>query len=138
MTLEFFVPGLPQPQGSKKGYVVRGHAVLVESATGLKPWRYAVSSVAKDAMRAQGVDGWWSGEALTITMLFRFPRPKSLPKRVTQKVTTPDVDKLARAIGDALTAVVYRDDSQITDAYLRKEFGVRPGVQIIVADTEEG
>jgi Holliday junction resolvase RusA-like endonuclease len=34
----------------------------------------------------------------------------------------PDADKLLRAIGDALTGVVWVDDSQVCDAYVSKQW----------------
>ena len=42
-------------------------------------------------------------------------------------LTKPDVDKLLRAFLDALTGVVWKDDSQVTDAISRKRYAVPSG-----------
>ena len=44
----------------------------------------------------------------------------------------PDLDKLARAVGDALTGVAYRDDAQITRWHLQKRYGEQAGTEITV------
>lgn len=43
------------------------------------------------------------------------PRPKALRDRLAPPmVQAPDLDKLVRAVGDALTGITYTDDRQIT------------------------
>lgn len=42
----------------------------------------------------------------------------------------PDLDKLTRSIKDALTGVIYNDDSQIVGLHCFKEYGDEPGVDI--------
>ena len=44
------------------------------------------------------------------------------PKRVTEVTTKPDVDKLARAALDALTGVLWADDSQVVSLHAQKEY----------------
>jgi crossover junction endodeoxyribonuclease RusA len=46
----------------------------------------------------------------------------------------PDIDKLARAVLDALTGVAFRDDSQVAKLDLLKLWvdAIPPGVQVIV------
>jgi Holliday junction resolvase RusA-like endonuclease len=43
----------------------------------------------------------------------------------------PDLDKLVRAVLDALTAVAYRDDGQVTRITATKEYGT-PGLSVSV------
>lgn len=45
------------------------------------------------------------------------------PSAPSRPTTRPDVLKLARAVEDALTGVVWRDDAQITEQVLRKFYG---------------
>ena len=61
---------------------------------------------------------------------FYFARPKSLNKSILQKTTRPDVDKLIRAVLDALTGIVYADDSQVTAVSAAKLFDPKPRVEI--------
>ncbi|MEU9805470.1 RusA family crossover junction endodeoxyribonuclease [Mycobacterium sp. NPDC050853] len=127
--VRFFVPGKPAPQGSKK-HVGRG--VLVESCKELGPWRERVALAAYQAMDGRALfDG-----AVSVVLNFVLPRPKSTPKSRTPAATKrPDVDKLERAILDALTAVCFVDDSQVVSlcGYKRiAELGETAGVDIRV------
>lgn len=129
-SLTFTVAGLPAPQGSKRGYVVNGRAVMVESSKRVKPWREAVKQAALDARDDWRV-GWFNDHwqplrgALMLTVVYTLPRPKShyrtgrnahllrdsAPKWPTGK---PDGDKLDRATLDALTdAGCWVDDAQV-------------------------
>lgn len=124
-----FVPGRPMPQGSKSFKGLRGgKPVLVESSDGLKPWREAVAKAAH--LRAAGLLGGPVG----VDLVFVMPRPKSTPKRATPPaVKRPDLDKLTRAILDALTGVWFDDDSAVTMLTASKriaEIGERAGVHI--------
>lgn len=122
--IQFTVPGVPKPQGSKRGFVVKGKAVLVESAgTPLKDWRAVVALAATEAM---------SGHApfegpVRVTLSFNLPRPKSHGKKVTFPEHRPDIDKLARSVLDALTHVCFADDGQVTTLFARKRWAV-PGL----------
>lgn len=129
-SIAFSVPGKPAPQGSKK-HVGRG--ILVESSKELGPWRERVALAAREARAAHPI---WAGEALTVRLGFVMPRPTSTAKRSTPPaVKRPDVDKLARAILDALTHVLFEDDSAVVDLHAEKrlaEPGEGPGVFIHV------
>lgn len=133
-SLRFFVPGIPQPQGSKRGFVTAtGKVNLVESAAGVKPWRSDVKVFAADAM---------SGRTLLTGPVFLhcnfvMKRPLSTPKTKPTPPATkkPDLDKLLRAIGDALKGTVYAEDSLIVELIGTKriaEEGEQPGVTIKV------
>jgi crossover junction endodeoxyribonuclease RusA len=127
--VSFTVPGRPAPQGSKR-HVGRG--IMVESSKELGPWRERVALCAHSAMCGRSLlDG-----AVRVRLDLTLPRPKSAPKRSTPPaVKRPDVDKLARAILDAITGIIVRDDSQIVDLHATKrlaELGETPGVAITV------
>ena len=117
--ISFFVPGIPAPQGSKRVFVVAGKARLVESSAACKPWRADVRAAALEAMQGRPLlEG-----PLRMDVTFAMPRPASVPKdRRGWPATKPDRDKLLRAVGDALTAAVYRDDSQVCAGSTRKEY----------------
>lgn len=127
--LEFFVPGKPAPQGSKR-HVGRG--ILVESSRECGPWRERVAIAAHNAMRSSGLP--ILAGAVTVILDFTLPRPKSAPKRSTPPaVKRPDLDKLQRAVLDAITGVVIVDDSQVVNIVASKtlaEFDQSPGVTI--------
>lgn len=107
VVVKFFVPGKPAPQGSKRHV---GHGIMVESSREVGPWRERVALAAHNAMSTRPL----LAGAVTLALSFVLPRPKSTPKRRTPAATKrPDVDKLARAVLDAITDVVIVDDGQI-------------------------
>ncbi len=138
------VHGIPTTQGSKKGFVVKGRAVLVDvKKESLNSWREAIRS---DIARELGPG--WEPETGPVRVVLRFalPKPASAPKR---KRTWPvssrsgDLDKLQRAVFDAITdSGLWRDDSQVVDVQASKDWtGVGglnvPGVRIVVYRVED-
>lgn len=126
-----FVPGIPAPQGSKSFRGMRnGRGILVESSRAVGPWRERVALAAH-------AHGWTPGTGpVCVHLEFIRPRPASTPKsRTPAAVKKPDLDKLVRAILDALTGIAYADDSQVTEIYASKrlaEIGEAPGVRITI------
>ena len=128
-SMAFQVFGDPVPQGSKRAFVVKNRAVVVDdNKATLRSWRTAVV----DAARAE-----LNGEApelgpVRITLMFFLRQPKR-PKAPVP-ITKPDVDKLARAVLDGMTdAGVFRDDSQVTTLTVRKRYTTEaPCVRVFV------
>lgn len=135
----FFVAGDPKPQGSKRHV---GGGRLVEQVKGLERWRELVRRRARE-----NHSGAPYGGPLRLTCEFRLQRPKShhtgsdrerAVKPAFQRVmhlASPDLDKLVRAINDALTGVVSLDDAQIVEIRAEKRYvgaGEHPGVWIVV------
>jgi Holliday junction resolvase RusA-like endonuclease len=78
--------------------------------------------------------------AVAVSVVFRLPRPASLPKRVRHCVKKPDVDKLARNVLDGLTGVLFLDDRVVVDLHARKVYttaDLAPGAVITVAEAGE-
>jgi Holliday junction resolvase RusA-like endonuclease len=94
--------------------------VTVHQSKGLKAWERAVKKAAKKAHK----DGKPSKSPFQLSCKFMLPKPKT-SKRVFPTVR-PDLDKLVRAIADALTGVFWDDDSQVTGLSAAK-FYVAPG-----------
>lgn len=134
MAVEITVYGIPAPQGSKAPYGG-------ESNPRTKPWRAAVAAEAAQAMNGRPI---LPPVPLKVRAEFIFPRPKShyrtgknahvlkdtAPDFHTSK---PDADKLARAIGDALTGIVFRDDSQVAVWRIEKRYGEPARVELEIA-----
>lgn len=139
MRLAFFAAGVPAPKGSTKAFYVPrlGRAVVTEDNARTRPWAALVRDAASEAVAAHGCTGLYftRGVAVSLSVEFVMPRPTSLPKRVTQHTKKPDLDKLARALKDALTGIVWQDDSQVVALTARKRYAVgpeRPGAHIVV------
>lgn len=134
MTVTFHVPGIPVPQGSLRAFMPRvgKHPIVTADNAKLRPWRSLVTCCAKQA---------WSGPptwgAVDITLTFCFSKPKSYPKnRELPHTKRPDVDKLARGMLDALTGVVFHDDSQVVCLEAVKRYADVPGCHVAIEASE--
>lgn len=136
--LDFFAEGAPVPQGSKNAYVRGGRAVMVDANASLKPWRAAVRAAAEEAIAGEG---WETlDEPCRVGMEFIMPQPKR--PRWGVPAVKPDLDKLTRAVFDALTdAGVWRDDSRVVCMEVTKRYeddeGAVPGVWVEVKRLSE-
>lgn len=136
-SVAFDVAGIPVPQGSMKGFARGNRAILTSDNERLKPWRTAVTCAAADARGPHNL----MVEAVEITMHFRLPVPKTAPKRKRlAAVKRPDLDKLTRAVLDALTGVLFADDSQVVRLVAEKvlAYDSPPGVAIVVQEARRG
>jgi Holliday junction resolvase RusA-like endonuclease len=79
---------------------------------------------------------------ITLALYFRLPMPQSWSKKRKEaalkglKAPTkkPDWDNLGKAVSDALNGVIFKDDSQIVSAHVRKIYSAVPGVDIYVSE----
>lgn len=143
-TLEFFVPGLPAPGGSKKGFPIKRAngtigVTLTDDAKRNAPWRASVSLEARIAMGGhEPFDG-----PLELDVTFVMPRPRGhfgsgrnaeriKPSAPSHHVVKPDRTKLLRALEDAMTMIVWRDDTQVVSGTVSKVYGMRPGARVTV------
>jgi crossover junction endodeoxyribonuclease RusA len=115
MELPFTVYGVPRPQGSKRHV---GNGRMIESSPRVAEWRTLVAHTASIERAGQPViEG-----PVTVDVVFGFGLPKRPGTRRSQDPHTqrPDLDKLVRAVLDALTGVMYTDDSQVVELSARK------------------
>lgn len=127
--VDVFVPGRPAPQGSKRYLGQRGgKGITVESSKAVAPWRADVREALLDddgqpCRRAE------AGTPIAVLLEFVMPRPASTSKRRTPPaVKRPDLDKLIRAVLDAVgSAGVWHDDSQVVDVHATKRIAQPDG-----------
>lgn len=125
--LTFTVYGVPQPQGSIRAFMPKGHTrpILTSTNAKLKPWRQEVAWAAKEAMTKEGISLAKRPTPVSLWVFFYFTRPKDKKYReVVYKTTKPDVDKLLRGLSDSLTGICYEDDSQISFVHVEKVFPI--------------
>ena len=142
MRLAFTVYGVAQPKGNMRAIHLRGmkFPIVTDSNRNAKSWSQLVAEGANRALAELPADQRAILDGpVRLTVAFYLPRPKKYKRGVpAAHLTAPDWDKLARAIGDALTQVVYRDDSQIVEAVIGKFYadvdGV-PHVDVVVERT---
>jgi crossover junction endodeoxyribonuclease RusA len=119
--ISLFIPGKPVPQGSGKAITSRStnRAIFLHSnREQLKGFRAAVKAAVEKAGVTEPITG-----PVRVRCDFFLPRPKAHYRangsrlRIDAPVfptTRPDVDKLLRAVNDALTeAGAWKDDSQV-------------------------
>ena len=119
--IEFRVDGQPVPQGSMK--VINGNIIHTQGSA-LAAWRSAIALEARRA-GATPVEG-----PIELDMTFTTLKPRTVTR--THPTVPPDLDKLVRAVLDGLTAIAYRDDSQVTAFTARKQYGERVGLEISI------
>lgn len=119
------VYGIPEPQGNKTGFVRGNRVVMVEgrrpdARARFKSWREGVTAAAREWQaehKAVLLD-----EPCRLRLVFRMPKPKSASKQRIWPDTRPDVDKLTRAVMDAITGVLITNDSRVCELDVRKTF----------------
>lgn len=136
MDISFTVYGIPTPQGSMKAFVNRRtrRAYLTTDNKRLKPWRQEVSGAAVVAFA--GVAPAERKTGVGVYLSFFFDRPKSVSKKIADKTTKPDLDKLLRGVLDSLTGIAYEDDSQVVRSGQSKQFGSPARVEVRVLTAE--
>ncbi len=134
-TLTFHVHGEPIPQGSMRAFLPKGwtRPIITAANARTKPWRQEVAGAALAAMDKDLLDCAGKNVPFRLSVTFRFQKPKSVKKTVLEKVTKPDTDKLIRSVLDALTGIVWTDDSQVVEILARKQFG-SPGAEISIEE----
>lgn len=146
MNINFFVPGVPVQQGSKKHV---GNGIMVEDSKNLQPWRDSIIYAAREQVSKFTAPPIFT-EVVAVRFVFYYPRPKShygTGKNATRlksgapqfKPSAPDIDKLVRAACDALTAAgVWRDDALVASllAFKKYEYGSGSGMGVSVTHAE--
>lgn len=143
MSLQITVYGRPEPAGSKRAFVnpKTRRAIVTDANSKAKPWKQEVAGAAVAAIEEREINGALvpgrlqairGGEApVRLQVEFYLRRPvghygtgrntgtlkRSAP---TYPATRPDATKLLRAVEDALTGIVWRDDAQVVDQHVLK------------------
>jgi Holliday junction resolvase RusA-like endonuclease len=123
--LRFFVPGEPQTKGSMRAFLTKqGKVVMTNANPKTKPWQTQISKVARAALPCWGATRN-EGDKFEVYMAFYLP----VPKRKNQPW---DLDKGIRCVLDALTGIVYEDDTQVIRIVATKRYAKcsEPGVTV--------
>lgn len=116
--MTFVVLGAPATKGSTVSFMGAHGIVTTSDCKGLAAWTQAVGWAAKFS----GVVLVPPPRPVRVRVAFQFTRPKSDRTRIHHTVR-PDIDKLARALLDALTGVGYHDDAQVVELTVEKSYG---------------
>jgi Holliday junction resolvase RusA-like endonuclease len=144
--IQFRAFGTPKPKGSKRAFnhPATGKVVMLEQAgQALRDWMSVLNDLAQSGAEEAQADPEFFEGPLEVRIGFIMPRPKahyrtngeikpSAPKWHTKM---PDIDKCVRAVLDALTGALFKDDAQIACLFTSQIYESkteRPGAQIIV------
>lgn len=131
-TISFTVYGTPKPQGSMKAFFRPGmkHAVLTSDNKALRPWRQEISHTA--TLLNEVI--LFKPMPVQVKIDFYLARPASIPKKRFLPTVKPDIDKLARAVLDGCTGIIFEDDSQVVKLDVRKFYGSPERAEITITD----
>lgn len=126
MKLEFTVFIRAEPQGSTKAFVIPGtnRACITSANAKMKPFRSELTRMARATVSESNWTEPLHGkhQPVTVTMIFGFRKPDSTPKTRNYPSVKPDIDKLTRAVLDALTGVAFKDDGQVVTTIAHKVY----------------
>lgn len=123
------VEGKPAPKGSWSPITRGGKTRFIPSNKNSASWQKKV----KEHCIGYIDEPFLKPEAFRIGLSFCFKRPKShfgtgrnsdklKPNAPKYMIKTPDLDKLERSILDAMTGIIYEDDSQVADLISKKRY----------------
>ena len=110
----------------------RNFPVLTSANRKMKGYRKEVAAAAVRAMHEQKLKRIDRPAAVWVIVGFYLKRAKSAPKVSMSPTTRPDLDKLTRAVLDALTGTVFEDDSQVVQIRVWKYYGAPERTDIFV------
>ncbi len=145
--ISFFTPGIPMPKGShfiRRGRIAdsANRKTNTRAAGALDLWQDKVGWCARKEMRDLEV---FEG-AVAVSADFYILRPASHLKKDGKlrkgkpifPVYKPDIDKLLRAVCDAMSGIVYADDCQVVSINSKERYinEVQPlaGVEVSVRE----
>lgn len=152
-SIRFFIHGVPKPGGSKRGFPIKrangswGVAMTDASGQAGKDWRGDVKAAALNALRTPDAPVPNPGAMLSLTVEFVMPRPKSHYRKdgsiksgaESWHAKKPDTTKLLRSLEDALTGILWNDDSQIVRQMASKMYAGpdgRIGAEVTVEEVK--
>jgi crossover junction endodeoxyribonuclease RusA len=146
MTLSFTVFGVAQSKGNHSAYQGKGmkFPIITETNRNVASWQQLVAEAASHALQQRPItDQRLLCAGVRVSVAFYLPRPKKFQKRdvFVPHCTKPDVDRLCRAVIDALTQVVFEDDRQVTELFAWKfyaEIGAPARIDVMVEPVPRG
>lgn len=126
LSFSLFIPGIPASKGSYRPITGRSRTTgkpvtrLIPMDRKERPWRDHV----RDTILSHKHPTIPPNSYVTVETTFYLPRPKTIPPHKRKHPTVkPDIDKLQRALYDAITEThIWHDDCQITDVTSHKRY----------------
>jgi crossover junction endodeoxyribonuclease RusA len=129
--IRFTVLGKPEPQGSMKAFQTKNGIAMASDNKAMRPWRQQVGWAALEARSGAEIFAPLP-DAIKLTVIFAFNCPQSVRKSRMAPTVKPDLDKLLRAILDAGTGILWRDDAQVVEIVSQKCYNSPARAEITV------
>tara|TARA_R110000824_G_scaffold35913_1_gene112067 strand:+ start:85 stop:522 length:438 start_codon:yes stop_codon:yes gene_type:complete len=127
--IRLYIRGEPIPQPRPRVVTIGGRARAISA-----PSKHPVTDWKKRIMVALATqfDGDILDGPVRLDVTFLMPRPKRLMRRKDPEgevwhTTRPDADNLVKALKDACSGVIYKDDSQVCELIVRKKHHAKGG-----------
>jgi Holliday junction resolvase RusA-like endonuclease len=139
-SIEFVVPGPPRGKGRHR-MTRTGHSYTPQDTM---MYENLIKSSFLSSFPPNG--GYEDRITLTVVAFFAIPKSASKKKKVDmacamiQPTKKPDVDNILKVVCDALNGVAWKDDAQITEAFVYKEYDENPHLTVSIdylVDAEE-
>lgn len=137
--ISFCIPGPPQGKGRARAMrTPKTGKVIMVTPEKTVAYEGLIAYTAKAAMAGAAP----MQEAVRVDMFIGCPIPDSwsgkkqaaaLAGRIIPK-TKPDSDNVLKALADGCNGVVWRDDSQIADVFIRKRYAAAPCLRVSVSE----
>jgi Holliday junction resolvase RusA-like endonuclease len=132
--ITFSVLGAPATKGSTVSFVGEHGVVTKADCQTLAAWTQAVGWSAK----AAGIRCAPRWAPVEVAAVVQFVRPMSAPKTRRLPTVKPDLDKIGRALLDALSnGIAYVDDAQVVTFTIAKQYGDENKTVVTVKPVQE-
>jgi len=144
--LSFTIPGEPHGKGRARAAMrkKKGGGTYIAQITPDKTAAYEglIAHAAQQAMAgAAPVEHACAVQvSITVSVPASWSKKKQAAALAAQVLPTkkPDTDNVVKAVFDGMNGVVWRDDVQAVDLFVRKRYGTTPGVFVRVTRCGEG
>jgi Holliday junction resolvase RusA-like endonuclease len=127
-TVDFVIPGQPVGKGRPK-FARRGNFVTTYTPEKTASYENLVKVAAQTAMKGANP----LAVAVSAVIVLRVMPPASWPQKKRtaalageiRPTSKPDIDNVIKGIFDAMNDIVFLDDKQVVDLYVRKEYATR-------------
>jgi Holliday junction resolvase RusA-like endonuclease len=103
--------------------VINGH-VIHSQGSALAVWRSTIGLTARQH-EVKKIEG-----PVSMQLQFFMKKPRTVKRELP--TVPPDLDKLIRAVLDALTGIAYEDDAQVVEIKASKTYDESTGVLILI------
>lgn len=138
--VSFTIPGEAVPKARLRVFKRNGKATAITPEKTVN-YENLVKWTAHQAMQKAGVDMFHG--PLQASIYISLPIPTSWSRKRQElaiagriaPTNKPDIDNLVKALFDGMNGIVFRDDSQIVFAIVRKLYSITPNTRVQITST---